>query len=75
MSQRFWKVSLSYLHPPTTTGIHGYRDNALVGVVAETIEEAIIEAKRVGTPPGGLEPTVWSVSHHGEVHSVAKGGG
>jgi hypothetical protein len=68
----FWIVTLSYEHPKTDKYPRSYRDNARVGVVAETCELAMTLAKNIGVPAGCADGKIWSVSHHGEVHGVEK---
>ena len=72
MQQRFWQVRLSY-RIPELADRRRYRDNAVVGVVAPTIEAAIHEAK-AHIPDGGDEARVWGVQDRGPVHCVADGG-
>jgi len=67
-AQQYWHVRLSYLSPSSLR--QGCRDNAILGIVAPTIENAIELAKLVGVPEGGEDVKVWSASHGGGVHAM-----
>lgn len=44
-----------------------YRQNCRVGIVANSIEQAIATAKQLHP-----DMTVWDVNHHGEVHAICE---
>ena len=71
LKMRHWSVRLSYLEGPPGCGRHPRRANMIVGVVAESIEQAIAAAK--GTiPQGASDPRVWAATHLGEVDVVCE---
>lgn len=66
----FWTVSLSYRVPGTDRIDKPYRQNATVGVVADSCESAIALARSAAVPPGCDGCKVWSVNHHGKIGAI-----
>lgn len=63
---RHWNIKLSYLPPVQDRLGRRWRQDASVGVLAETLQRAI-ELAIKSLPTGATEPIVWSAHHLGKV--------
>lgn len=68
MNMRHWTVHLTYMNPGQK-----YRQDAKLGVLAETLEEAIADARVRGVPDDAEEVAVWSANHQGILDLIVDG--